>query len=172
MGAKLEEIEFRVNGETIRAEVEPRLAFVDFLRHRLHLTGTHVGCNHGVCGACTILVDERPARACLLFAVQLDGSDVRTVEGLAINGKLSILQEEFKRHHALQCGYCTPGMLMTATALLKEHPNPDEPTIRSTMSGNLCRCTGYVNIVRAVSAAAARHATNDEAPCGDAEHKP
>ena len=156
MTTELHPIEITVNGQTVRAEVEPRLALVDFLRHHLRLTGTHVGCNHGVCGACTVIVDGRPVRSCLMFAVQGDGAQVTTVEGLMRDGELSPLQEEFHRHHALQCGYCTPGMLIMASTLLAEHPDADEALIRLTLSGNLCRCTGYVNIGRAVRAAAVR----------------
>ena len=155
MTAEKHPIELVVNGQTVRAEVEARLSLVDFLRHHLRLTGTHVGCSHGVCGACTVMVDGRTARSCIMFAVQATGRSVRTVEGLAEADKLSPLQEAFRTHHALQCGYCTPGMLMSATALLAEVPNPDEAQIRLALSGNLCRCTGYVNIVRAVKAAAA-----------------
>lgn len=152
-------IELTLNGRPVKAEVEPRLSLVDFLRHHQSLTGTHVGCSHGVCGACTVLVDGRTARSCIMFAVQANGRSVRTVEGLAEGGRLSALQEEFRNHHALQCGYCTPGMLMSATALLAETPDPDEAQIRLALSGNLCRCTGYVNIVRAVKAAASRSRT-------------
>jgi aerobic-type carbon monoxide dehydrogenase small subunit (CoxS/CutS family) len=156
MTAETHSIELRINGATVRADVEPRLSLVDFLRHHQTLTGTHVGCSHGVCGACTVMVDGRTARSCIMFAVQANGRDVRTVEGLAEGDRLSVLQEEFRNHHALQCGYCTPGMLMSATALLAETPQPSEAEIRLALSGNLCRCTGYVNIVRAVKAAAER----------------
>jgi carbon-monoxide dehydrogenase small subunit len=149
-------IEMTVNGRQISANVESRLSLADFLRHHLRLTGTHIGCNHGVCGACTVIVNDRPCRSCLMFAVQGDGLEVRTVESLAVDGLLSALQEEFHRCHALQCGYCTPGMLMTATALLEGSESVDEAVVRLALSGNLCRCTGYVNIVRAVLAAAGR----------------
>ncbi len=159
MSDSLQHVRATVNGRAVEAAVEPRLSLVDFLRHELRLTGTHVGCSHGVCGACTVIVDGRTARSCLMFAVQAHERDIRTVEGLAGDGPLSPLQEEFHRHHALQCGYCTPGMLMSATALLASDPNPDEQTIRTALSGNLCRCTGYVNIVRAVQAAAKRLAS-------------
>ncbi|MBM3451196.1 MAG: (2Fe-2S)-binding protein [Armatimonadetes bacterium] len=145
-----------VNGRSVSAEVETRFLLVDFLRHRLRLTGTHVGCAHGACGACTILLDDRPARSCLVFAVQADGATIRTIESLAQDDRLSPLQEEFRNHHALQCGYCTPGMLMAATALLAETPDPTETQIKEYMAGNLCRCTGYQPIVRAVKATAAR----------------
>ena len=156
MTEELHAIELTINGRPVKAQVEARLSLVDFLRHHLRLTGTHVGCSHGVCGACTIIVDGRTARSCIMFAVQANGRSLLTVEGLEQEGKLSPLQEEFRRHHALQCGYCTPGMLMSATALLSETPQPDEAQIRLALSGNLCRCTGYVNIIRAVKAAAER----------------
>jgi aerobic-type carbon monoxide dehydrogenase small subunit (CoxS/CutS family) len=156
MSAELHTIELTINGRPVKAEVEARLSLVDFLRHHQRLTGTHVGCSHGVCGACTVVIDGRTARSCIMFAVQANGRTVRTVEDLAEGEKLSVLQEEFRNHHALQCGYCTPGMLMSATALLAETPDPDEAQIRLALSGNLCRCTGYVNIVRAVKAAAER----------------
>jgi aerobic-type carbon monoxide dehydrogenase small subunit (CoxS/CutS family) len=135
------------------SEVEARYLLADFLRHQLRLTGTHVGCAHGACGACTILLDGRPARSCLIFAVQADGADIRTVEGLAEGENLSRLQQEFKNHHALQCGFCTPGMLISSTALLSQNPDPTEEEIREYLAGNLCRCTGYTAIVRAVKAA-------------------
>jgi aerobic-type carbon monoxide dehydrogenase small subunit (CoxS/CutS family) len=153
---ELHTIELTINGRAVKAQVEARLSLVDFLRHHQRLTGTHVGCSHGVCGACTIIVDGRTARSCIMFAVQANGRSLLTVEGLEHEGKLSPLQEEFRRHHALQCGYCTPGILMSATALLAETPQPDEAQIRLALSGNLCRCTGYVNIIRAVRAAAER----------------
>jgi aerobic-type carbon monoxide dehydrogenase small subunit (CoxS/CutS family) len=156
MSAELHTIELIINGRPVNAEVEARLSLVDFLRHHQRLTGTHVGCSHGVCGACTVIIDGRTARSCIMFAVQANGRTVRTVEDLAEGENLSVLQEEFRNHHALQCGYCTPGMLMSATALLAETPDPDEAQIRLALSGNLCRCTGYVNIVRAVKAAAER----------------
>ena len=156
MTAELHTIELTINRHPVKAEVEARLSLVDFLRHHQRLTGTHVGCSHGVCGACTVIVDGRTARSCIMFTVQANGRSVRTVEDLAEGGNLSVLQEEFRNHHALQCGYCTPGMLMSATALLAETPDPDEAQIRLALSGNLCRCTGYVNIVRAVKAAAER----------------
>jgi carbon-monoxide dehydrogenase small subunit len=140
-----------VNGTPYRREIEPRLLLTDFLRHELGLTGTHVGCEHGVCGACTIRLDGVPARACLVFAVQADRHEVSTVEGLAPSpGALSPLQQAFRDAHALQCGYCTPGILMTLSAFLEEHPKPSEEEIRHALSGNLCRCTGYQHIVDAV----------------------
>jgi carbon-monoxide dehydrogenase small subunit len=151
------EITLRVNGVDHRRSVEPRLLLSDFLRHELGLTGTHVGCEHGVCGACTILWDEAPARACLAFAVQAEGHEIRTVESLApAPGQLNALQQAFQDTHALQCGYCTPSMLMTLTAFLAENPAPSEAEVREALSGNLCRCTGYQHIVDAVLLAAER----------------
>lgn len=144
-------VNFTLNGKSVEGEAEPRLLLTDFLRHELGLTGTHVGCEHGVCGACTIQIDGQPARACLTYALQVDGLDVRTVEGLALaDGTLSTLQQAFRRHHALQCGFCTPGILMTLDAWLNEHPSPTELEIREALSGNICRCTGYTQIVAAV----------------------
>ena len=146
-----------VNGTTHRREVEPRLLLSDFLRHELGLTGTHVGCEHGVCGACTIRLDGAPVRSCLMFAVQADGHAIATVEGLApAPGRLSVLQEAFREAHGLQCGYCTPGILMTVSAFLEETPDPTEEEVRHALSGNLCRCTGYQHIVDAVLLAARR----------------
>ena len=146
-----------VPGTAYERVVEPRLLLSDFLRHELGLTGTHVGCEHGVCGACTVLLDGDPVRACLLFAVQADGAAVTTVEGLAPAGsELDPLQAAFRESHGLQCGFCTPGILMTMTAVLREHPAPHEAAIRETLSGHLCRCTGYRHIVDAVALAAQR----------------
>lgn len=146
-----------VNGEPRTALAEPRMTLADLLRGPLELTGTNVGCEHGVCGACTVLVDGRPARSCLMLAVQAEGCAVTTVEGLAPRaGALSTLQEAFREAHGLQCGFCTPGMLLAAKALLAEHPDPDEATIRDHLHGNLCRCTGYQQIVEAVQLAARR----------------
>lgn len=142
-----------VNGETVRADVEPRLLLADFLRDRLGLTGTHLGCEQGVCGACTVLLDGRPVRSCLMLAASADGATVVTVEGLAPPGQLHPLQEAFREAHALQCGFCTPGFLVTAVHLLRENPRPTRPEIREALSGNLCRCTGYQNIVNAVERA-------------------
>lgn len=143
-----------VNGEQYRRSVEPRMLLSDFLRHELGLTGTHVGCEHGVCGACTVLMDGQAVRSCIVFAVQADGHDIMTVEGLAKEGKLHPLQEAFHNSHALQCGFCTPGFLLTLVPFLKKNANPDESQIREALSGNLCRCTGYQNIVKAVQLAA------------------
>ena len=148
----------RVNGAAYERTVEPRLLLSDFLRHDLELTGTHVGCEHGVCGACTVLVDGEPVRACLMFAVQADGHDIDTVEGLGAPDALHPLQEAFRDTHALQCGFCTPGMLMTLVAFLREATDPSDHDIRLALSGHLCRCTGYANIVEAVKLAVARRA--------------
>jgi len=145
-------IKLTVNGRAYERAVEPRLLLVDFLRHTLGLTGTHVGCEHGVCGACTVMVDGSSMRSCLLFAVQLDGASVDTVEGLGTIAKLNPLQEAFREHGALQCGFCTPGMLMTATDLIRKYPLATDAEIREGLSGNLCRCTGYEHIVRAIRA--------------------
>ncbi len=145
-----------VNGEARTATVEPRLLLSDFLRHELALTGTHVGCEHGVCGACSIRIDGDIARSCTTFAVQTDGCEVRTVEGLARGDELHPIQEAFRANHGLQCGFCTPGFLMTTEALLEENPDPTEIEIREYLSGNICRCTGYVGIVAAVKDAAQR----------------
>lgn len=147
-------LKLKVNGVAYEKEVEPRLLLADFLRGTLGLTGTHVGCEHGVCGACTILVNGDSARSCLMFAVQLDGCEIETVENLGTPLNMNPLQQAFREHHALQCGFCTPGMLMTATDLLRRTPDPTDDEIREGLSGNLCRCTGYENIVRAVRAAA------------------
>ena len=143
-----------VNGTLYEREVEPRLLLSDFLRHELGLTGTHVGCEHGVCGACTILFDNEPARSCLMFAVMAHGHEVITVEGLGDIDHLSPLQESFEEAHGLQCGFCTPGFLTTLTAFLEANPNPSEEEIREAISGNLCRCTGYQHIMDAVKLAA------------------
>ena len=144
-----------INGRPYSGEVEPRLLLSDFIRHGLGLTGTHVGCEHGVCGACTILVDGAPMRACLMLAVQANGRQLSTVEGLAAApDRLSPLQEAFRAHHALQCGFCTPGMIMSAIDLVEKTPGLTEEQIRHGLEGNLCRCTGYHNIVKAIAAAA------------------
>ena len=144
-------VRVRVNGREHTEQVPARLLLSDFLRGRLGLTGTHVGCEHGVCGACTVQVDGTPVRACLMLAVQADGAEITTVEGLAPGpDRLHPLQEAFRLEHGLQCGFCTPGMLMTIAAFLREHPRPTDDEIRRELSGNLCRCTGYQNIVRAV----------------------
>jgi carbon-monoxide dehydrogenase small subunit/2-furoyl-CoA dehydrogenase 2Fe-2S iron sulfur subunit len=147
-------VEVTVNGRTYREEVEPRLLLSDFLRHTLGLTGTHVGCEHGVCGACTIRLDGTAVRSCLLLAVQADGSAIETVEGLAANGELHPLQDAFREHHALQCGFCTAGILMSAVDLLERHGTPSREEIVDMLSGHLCRCTGYEPIVDAIAQAA------------------
>jgi aerobic-type carbon monoxide dehydrogenase small subunit (CoxS/CutS family) len=147
----LARVRLRVNGREYAQEVPPRLLLSDFLRYKLGLTGTHVGCEHGVCGACTVQLDGAPVRSCLMLAVQADGAAVTTVEGLAPGpDRLHPVQEAFRLEHALQCGFCTPGFLMTVTAFLREHPAPSDAEIRRELSGHLCRCTGYQNIVRAV----------------------
>lgn len=145
-----------VNGTRYERAVEPRMLLSDFLRHELGLTGTHVGCEHGVCGTCTILLDGQAVRSCLMFAVQANGHEIVTVEGLGTPEKMHPLQEAFRDAHALQCGFCTPGFLMTLLPFLEENPDPSEEEIREAISGNLCRCTGYYNIVEAVKLAARR----------------
>jgi aerobic-type carbon monoxide dehydrogenase small subunit (CoxS/CutS family) len=149
-------IRVTVNGTAHERTIEPRLTLADFLRDELHLTGTHLGCEHGVCGACTVLVEGHTARSCLMLAVQANGKEVRTVEGLAPPGELNPLQTAFWDKHGLQCGYCTPGVLMTLTELLAANPAPTEAEVREALSGHLCRCTGYQNIVAAALEAAAR----------------
>lgn len=151
-------VHMRVNGKPLELEVEPRRLLADVLREDAHLFGTHLGCEHGVCGACTVLVDGEPARSCLMLAVQAEGAEITTVEALSGNGHgLHPLQEAFRDHHALQCGFCTPGFLMTALHLVRERPDiEDETEIREALAGNLCRCTGYSNIVDAVRDGAAR----------------
>jgi aerobic-type carbon monoxide dehydrogenase small subunit (CoxS/CutS family) len=147
------EVDVVVNGRRRREQVEPRLLLSDFLRHRLGLTGTHVGCEHGVCGACTVRLDGRAVRSCLLLAAQVDGCELQTVEGLADGGELTPLQAAFREHHALQCGFCTPGILMAAADLL-DRGRPSREQVTDLLSGHICRCTGYEPIVRAVLAAA------------------
>ena len=148
-------IMIKVNGVQYERNVEPRKLLVDFLREDLELIGTHVGCEHGICGACTILFNGRSARSCLMFAVQADGGEIMTIEGLAQDGKLHPVQEAFREHHGLQCGFCTPGMLMTSYEFLGENPNPTEDEVRKAVSGVLCRCTGYKQVIDSVMAAAA-----------------
>jgi len=147
-------VSLRVNGERVDARVLPRLNLADFLREHLHLTGTHVGCEHGVCGACTVRVNDEIVRACLMLAVQMDGRSVETIEGLSDSGEVADLQAAFRDRNALQCGYCTPGMLIAAQDLLRQHPEPSRQRIREHLSGNYCRCTGYHAIVDAVEATA------------------
>jgi 2-furoyl-CoA dehydrogenase 2Fe-2S iron sulfur subunit len=152
-------IRFTLNGNPCAGEAEPRMLLTDFLRHQIGMTGTHVGCEHGVCGACTVDIDGAPARACLTLAIQIDGCEVRTVESLAPSlDRLSILQAAFKRNHALQCGFCTTGILMSLDGFLRENPQADEQAIRDLLTGHLCRCTGYTPIVRAALEAAAEMA--------------
>ena len=148
------DVTLTVNGREQTAAVEPRLLLADFLRHELGMTGTHIGCEHGVCGACTVLLDGKTARSCLHFAVAVDGAAIETVEGIAGQDRLHPIQEAFHQHHALQCGYCTPGFLMTTIEFLKRDPDPSEDDIRQALTNNICRCTGYENIVKAVAAAA------------------
>ena len=147
-------IHVTINGKPHEADVESRLLFVHFLRENLNMTGTHIGCDTTSCGACTVIFNGKPVKSCTVLAVQADGAEVRTVEGLAQNGKLSPVQEGFHEKHGLQCGFCTPGMMMTSSALLEQNPHPTEDEIRHAISGNLCRCTGYMNIVKAVQYAA------------------
>jgi len=151
-------IQVKVNGTEREATVEPRLLLVHFIRDVLRLTGTHVGCDTTNCGACTVLLDGRAVKSCTMFAVQADGRELMTIEGVALDGQLHPLQEGFKEEHGLQCGFCTPGMIMTSYALLGKNPKPSEEEIRWGISGNLCRCTGYQNIVKAVQYAAAKMA--------------
>ena len=148
------DVKVTVNGETYERDVEPRKLLIHFLRDDLDLTGSHVGCDTGNCGACSFIVDGVLLKSCMMLAVQADGATIETVEGLAQEGELNALQQAFSDHHGLQCGYCTPGMLMSATALLRANPRPSEDDIRTAIQGNICRCTGYVNIVEAIKAAA------------------
>ena len=151
----LHSIRFRLNGRPVHGQAEPRMLLSDFIRHVLGATGTHVGCEHGVCGACTVQIDGAPARSCLTLAVQVEGAEIRTVEGLApTDARLSPLQKAFRDNYALQCGFCTPGILMSLDAMLRDRPNADESEIRAFLSGHLCRCTGYGSIVRAALQAA------------------
>ncbi|HEX6300763.1 MAG TPA: (2Fe-2S)-binding protein [Acidimicrobiia bacterium] len=143
-----------VNGTEHSPDVEPRLLLVDFLRSTLKLTGTHIGCDTTSCGVCTVLVDGTPVKSCTYFAVQANGRSITTVEGLKQNGQLAPIQEAFKEHHGLQCGFCTPAMMLVGSALIEENPNPSEDDVRWAISGNLCRCTGYMNIVKSIQAAA------------------
>jgi carbon-monoxide dehydrogenase small subunit len=155
------EVQMRVNGVLRRATVPTRLTLADYLRERCQLTGTHLGCEHGVCGACSVLVDGQAVRACLMFAVQADGAEVTTIEGIGSpDGQLSPIQQAFRDHHGLQCGFCTPGFVVSVTAFLRDHPDPTDDEIREGLSGNLCRCTGYQGIIAAVHAAA-RAATEE-----------
>ncbi len=159
-----EKVRLKVNGKTYEVIVEPRTTLADCLRHTLKLTGTHVGCEHGVCGACTLIAEGLAVRSCLMFAVQADGMEITTVEGLSDGDTLSPLQTAFRKHHALQCGFCTAGILTTAHTLLKEEPDADADRIREVLSGNICRCTGYVQIVEAVLDARAAYKNDREGP--------
>lgn len=157
-------VNLNVNGKPVSVNVEPRLHLADFLRETQNLTGTHLGCEHGVCGACTILIDGVSARSCLTFAVQADGASLTTVEGLGKDGALGPLQQSFWEEHGLQCGFCTPGMLMVATELLAANPRPSDAEIREAISGNLCRCTGYEQIIAAIRSAAAKLGAREAGP--------
>jgi carbon-monoxide dehydrogenase small subunit len=159
-------IRLRVNGKVVADDVPPRLSLADFLRERRNLTGTHLGCEHGVCGACTILIDGEPARACLAFAVACDECEIRTIEGFEDDAVMAALRQAFHRHHGLQCGFCTPGMLVTAYDLIKRDRVRSEQDIRKGLAGNICRCTGYTNIVAAIAAAAAALAGSEAAVGG------
>jgi len=156
MTADRHAVAFTLNGTPFERTVDGRLLLSDFLRHDLEHTGTHVGCEHGVCGACTVLINDRPARACLAYAVQMDEARIMTIEAVAQDGRLSPLQQALHECHGLQCGFCTPGIVMTFEAYLRENPSPSEAEVREALSGNLCRCTGYQNIVRAILLAAER----------------
>jgi carbon-monoxide dehydrogenase small subunit len=161
--AEAQALRLTVNGVAHEARVEPRMTLADFLRHELALTGTHVGCEHGVCGACTVLIDGQTARSCLMLAVQADGAEVTTVEGLSANGELHPIQEAFIEEHGLQCGFCTPGFLMSVQELLRENPSPSDAEIRDVLGGQICRCTGYQSILRAVHTAATKLRAADSA---------
>jgi carbon-monoxide dehydrogenase small subunit len=150
------DIRLTLNGEERSARVEPRLLLSDFIRHEARLTGTHVGCEHGVCGACTVLVDGEPQRSCLMFAVQADGAAIETIEGIAADGELGAVQQAFHETHGMQCGFCTPGFVMSLTALLRQSPDASDDEILDSLSGHLCRCTGYVNIIEAAQLARER----------------
>ena len=157
------QVDLNVNGRAVSVDVEPRCTLLDCLRDTIGLKGTHAGCEHGVCGACTVIVDGAAVRSCLMLAVQAEGSKVVTVEGLSNDHDLTPLQKSFRRHHALQCGFCTPGMITTAHALLSEEPDCDAARVREVLSGNLCRCTGYISIVEAVLDARAAYKQRDRA---------
>jgi carbon-monoxide dehydrogenase small subunit len=157
-------VRFDINGREVSIEVEPRMTLADCLRQQLRLTGTHIGCEHGVCGACTVLVDGDAVRSCLMLAVQAEGCKVVTVEGLSNDKELTPLQKSFRKHHALQCGFCTPGFVTTAHALLSKEPNCDAERVREVLSGNICRCTGYISIVDAVLDARAAYKSNGGMP--------
>ena len=156
------DVSLTVNNEQYKRSIEPRLLLSDFLRHELGLTGTHVGCEHGVCGSCSVLFDGQPIRSCLMFAVQANGHEIQTIEGLGTIDHLHPLQEAFMEAHGVQCGFCTPGILMTLVPFLENNPDPDEKEIRAAISGNICRCTGYQNIVDAVKLAAQKMSMRSE----------
>lgn len=156
------QVAFKLNGRDVAVDVDPRMTLADCLRHTLKQTGTHVGCEHGVCGACTVIVDRAAVRSCLMLAVQAESTEVTTVEGLSNDDELTPLQTSFRKHHALQCGFCTPGMITTAHALLTEEPDADADRIREVLSGNICRCTGYIPIVEALLEARAAYRRKDE----------
>jgi len=162
-------VKLTINGQPVEADIEPRLLLVHFIREVANLTGTHIGCDTTSCGACTVQINGVPAKSCTLFAVQMDGAEIRTVEGMEQGGKLHPIQEGFFQEHGLQCGYCTPGMMMTAEAFLRENPNPTDDEIRHAISGNLCRCTGYVNIVKAIQYAAKAQREAQSAPTAAVE---
>jgi carbon-monoxide dehydrogenase small subunit len=157
-------ISLTVNGAQIQRDVEPRTSLADFLREELRLTATHLGCEHGVCGACTVMVDGAPARACIALTVSLDGAEIRTVEGFAEDAAMGVIKEAFHQEHGLQCGFCTPGMLISARDLIARYPEADEDGIRRAMSGNLCRCTGYQGIVRSIKSAARQLSSQGKQP--------
>jgi carbon-monoxide dehydrogenase small subunit len=162
-------VKMTLNGQPIEADIEPRLLLVHFIREVANLTGTHIGCDTTSCGACTVQINGIPSKSCTLFAVQMDGAEIRTVEGMEQNGVLHPLQEGFFEEHGLQCGFCTPGMLMTAEAFLRENPAPTDDEIRQAIAGNLCRCTGYVNIVKSIQHAAKHIREEQAAPVATAE---
>jgi len=165
-------ITMTVNGQTVEADVEPRMLLVHFLREKLNLTGTHIGCDTTSCGACTVQLNGTPVKSCTVLAVQADGGVVNTVEGLAQNGQYHPIQEGFREMHGLQCGFCTPGMMITAVSLLEQNPDPTEDEIRWGISGNLCRCTGYVNIVKAIQYAGEKMRAQNAVPQANAEVHP
>ncbi|MDE3229329.1 MAG: (2Fe-2S)-binding protein [Chloroflexota bacterium] len=165
-------VKLTINGQAYEADIEPRLLLVHFIREVANLTGTHIGCDTTSCGACTVQVNGVPAKSCTLFAVQVEGDEIRTVEGLEVGGKLSPIQEGFFQEHGLQCGYCTPGMMMTAEAFLRENAHPTDDEIRHAISGNLCRCTGYVNIVKAIQYAAKAQQEPETMPTAPVEVTP
>jgi carbon-monoxide dehydrogenase small subunit len=164
MSDEKQQVTLTINGQPITAEIEPRLLLVHFIREVANLTGTHIGCDTTSCGACAVLVNGVPAKSCTMFAVQADGAQISTVEGLEQGGALHPVQEGFFQEHGLQCGFCTPGMMMTAVAFLERNPNPTDDEIRQAISGNLCRCTGYVNIVKSIQYAAAKMREQQAAP--------